>query len=51
VLQRHHGVIAGIASVAGYRGLAGSEAYGAAKAAQINLLESLASTSPEPACT
>jgi len=41
MLQRHHGIIAGIASVAGYRGLAGSEAYGATKAAQINLLESL----------
>jgi NAD(P)-dependent dehydrogenase (short-subunit alcohol dehydrogenase family) len=41
MLQRHHGVIAGISSVAGYRGLAGSEAYGATKAAQINLLESL----------
>jgi NAD(P)-dependent dehydrogenase (short-subunit alcohol dehydrogenase family) len=41
MLQRHRGVIAGIASVAGYRGLAGSEAYGATKAAQINLLESL----------
>ena len=41
MLQQHHGVIAGIASVAGYRGLAGSEAYGATKAAQINLLESL----------
>jgi len=38
MLRRHHGVIAGIASVAGYRGLAGSEAYGATKAAQINLL-------------
>jgi short chain dehydrogenase len=35
MLQRHHGVIAGIASVAGYRGLAGAEAYGATKAAQI----------------
>jgi NAD(P)-dependent dehydrogenase (short-subunit alcohol dehydrogenase family) len=41
MLRRHHGVIAGISSVAGYRGLAGSEAYGATKAAQINLLESL----------
>jgi NAD(P)-dependent dehydrogenase (short-subunit alcohol dehydrogenase family) len=41
MLQRHRGVIAGVASVAGYRGLAGSEAYGATKAAQINLLESL----------
>jgi NAD(P)-dependent dehydrogenase (short-subunit alcohol dehydrogenase family) len=41
MLQRHHGLIAGIASVAGYRGLAGAEAYGATKAAQINLLESL----------
>jgi NAD(P)-dependent dehydrogenase (short-subunit alcohol dehydrogenase family) len=41
MLRQHHGVIAGIASVAGYRGLAGAEAYGATKAAQINLLESL----------
>ena len=41
MLARHSGVIAGIASVAGYRGLAGSEAYGATKAAQINLLEAL----------
>ena len=41
MLARRSGVIAGIASVAGYRGLAGSEAYGATKAAQINLLESL----------
>jgi NAD(P)-dependent dehydrogenase (short-subunit alcohol dehydrogenase family) len=41
MLRRRHGVIAGIASVAGYRGLAGSEAYGATKAAQMNLLESL----------
>jgi NADP-dependent 3-hydroxy acid dehydrogenase YdfG len=38
MLQRNHGVIAGIASVAGYRGLAGAEAYGAPKATQINLL-------------
>jgi NAD(P)-dependent dehydrogenase (short-subunit alcohol dehydrogenase family) len=41
MLQRQSGTIAGIASVAGYRGLAGAEAYGATKAAQINLLESL----------
>ncbi len=38
---RRSGVIAGISSVAGYRGLAGAEAYGATKAGQINLLESL----------
>jgi NADP-dependent 3-hydroxy acid dehydrogenase YdfG len=41
MLSRRSGLIAGIASVAGYRGLAGSEAYGATKAAQINLLEAL----------
>jgi NAD(P)-dependent dehydrogenase (short-subunit alcohol dehydrogenase family) len=41
MLERRSGVIAGISSVAGYRGLAGSEAYGATKAGQINLLESL----------
>ena len=41
MLDRRSGVIAGIASVAGYRGLAGSAAYGATKAAQINMLESL----------
>ncbi len=41
MLERRSGTIAGIASVAGYRGLAGAEAYGATKAAQINLLESL----------
>ncbi len=41
MLNRRSGVIAGISSVAGYRGLTGSEAYGATKAGQINLLESL----------
>ena len=41
MLAQRSGVIAGISSVAGYRGLAGSEAYGATKAGQINLLESL----------
>lgn len=41
MLARRRGVIAGISSVAGYRGITGSEAYGATKAGQINLLESL----------
>lgn len=41
MMARHRGVIAGISSVAGYRGLSGSEAYGATKAGQINLLEAL----------
>lgn len=41
MLGRQSGLIAGISSVAGYRGLPGSEAYGATKAAQINLLEAL----------
>ena len=41
MLERGRGVIAGISSVAGYRGLAGSGGYGATKAAQQNLLESL----------
>jgi NAD(P)-dependent dehydrogenase (short-subunit alcohol dehydrogenase family) len=41
MLRQRSGTIAGITSIAGYRGLAGAEAYGATKAAQINLLESL----------
>ncbi|GAA6526006.1 SDR family NAD(P)-dependent oxidoreductase [Intrasporangium sp. DVR] len=47
-VAQHRGHVVGIASVAGYRGLAGSEAYGATKAAQLNLLEGLrASLSPK----
>jgi short-subunit dehydrogenase len=41
MLEQGHGQIVGIASVAGYRGIAGAEAYGATKAALINLLEAL----------
>lgn len=36
-----HGTLVGIASVAGFRGLPGSEAYSASKAAAISYLESL----------
>jgi short-subunit dehydrogenase len=38
---RGSGSVVGIASVAGYRGIPGAEAYGPTKAAQINLLEAL----------
>lgn len=36
-----HGLVVGIASVAGFRGLPGGEGYGASKAGLINLLEAL----------
>ena len=41
MLERRHGRIVGVASVAGYRGFTRAEAYGTTKAAEINLLESL----------
>jgi short-subunit dehydrogenase len=39
--KRRAGTIAGVASVAGYRGMPSSEAYGSTKAAEISMLESL----------
>jgi hypothetical protein len=41
MLRRRKGVLAGIASVAGFRGLPGASAYSASKAAAISYLESL----------
>jgi len=41
LLAQGSGTFAAIASIAGYRGLPGLEAYGASKAAQISMLESL----------
>lgn len=41
MISHGRGHIVAVASVAGYRGIAGSEAYGATKAAQINMLEAL----------
>lgn len=41
MVERGRGHIVGITSVAGYRGFPGGEAYGATKAAQLSLLESL----------
>jgi len=38
---RNHGTLAGIASIAGFRGLPGAAAYSASKAAAISYLESL----------
>jgi len=41
MMARKHGTLAGIASIAGFRGLPGAAAYSASKAAAISYLESL----------
>jgi short-subunit dehydrogenase len=41
MMRSGSGRLVSVASVAGYRGIAGAEAYGATKAAQINMLEAL----------
>ena len=41
MVRAGRGQLVSVASVAGYRGIAGAEAYGATKAAEINMLEAL----------
>jgi NAD(P)-dependent dehydrogenase (short-subunit alcohol dehydrogenase family) len=50
MLRRHHGVIAGIASVSGYRGLAGAEPTVRPRRPRSTCSSRCASTSPGPAC-